>query len=170
MNNPNSKPGLKKRLTLTALTGAIAAAGIYHFVHHQAYSYEDTGVPTQTEMSPRLKKLFTRTKAVCFGRYVLDVPEEAQLILGYQEMPAKIITHENAAGKEKDLVDAFRRKTFIDRPEAEFTSLVAGPVPNSLLLRYFGSLYLKSRGSEGIRSFVPAGNHVFEFGWGSGRE
>src|SRR5438067_679757 len=144
MTSPNSKPGLKKRPTFTALVGFVAAAGLYLFVHHQAYSYEDTGVPTQTEMSPRLKKLFTRTKAVCFGRYVLDVPEEAQLILGYQEMPAKIITHENAAGKEKDLVEAFRKKTFLDRPEAEFTSLIAGVVPNSLLLRYFGSPYLKS--------------------------
>lgn len=170
MNNPISKSESKKRLIFTALAGIIATTSLYLFLHHQAYSYEDTGVPTQTEMSPRLKKLFAKTKAVCFGRYVLDVPEEAQLILGYQEMPAKIITHENATGKEKDLVEAFRKMALIEDPEAEFTSVVAGPVPNSLLLRYFGSPYLKSRGSEGIRSFVPAGNHVFEFGWGSGRE
>lgn len=170
MNNPTSKPESKKRLIFTALAGVIATAGIYLFLHHQAYSYEDTGVPTQTEMSPRLKKLFARTKAVCFGRYVLDVPEEAQLILGNQEMPAEIVTHENAAGKEKDLVDAFRKATLMKRENAEFTSLSAGPVPNSLLLRYFGSPYLKSVGAEGIMSFVPAGNHVFEFGWGSGDE
>lgn len=170
MTSPISKPESKKRLIFTALAGVVAAAGLYLFLYHQAYSYEDTGVPTQTEMSPRLKKLFARTKAVCFGRYLLDVPEEAQLILGYQEMPAKIITHENANGKEKDLIEAFRKMALIEDPEAEFTSVVAGPVPNSLLLRYFGSPYLKSRGSEGIRSFVPAGNHVFEFGWGSGRE
>jgi len=127
-------------------------------------------VPTQTEMSPRLKKLFARTKAVCFGRYVLDVPEEAQLILGYQEMPAKIITHENATGKEKELVEAFRKETLMKRSEAEFSALAAGPVPNSLVQRYFASPYLKSVGGEGIISFVPAGNHVFEFGWGSGDE
>jgi len=170
MTCSNSKPGLKKRLTFTALAGVLAAAALYLFLHHQAYSYEDTGVPTQTEMSPRLKKLFAKTKSVCFGRYVLDLPEEARLILGYQEMPAKIITHENATGKQKDLVEAFRKEALIEDPEAEFTSIIAGPVPNSLLLRYFGSPYLKSRGSEGIRSFVSTGNHVFEFGWGSGRE
>lgn len=127
-------------------------------------------MPTQTEMSPRLKKLFAKTKAACFGRYVLDVPEEAQFILGYQEMPAKIITHENATGKEKDLVEAFRKETLKEDPEAEFATLIAGPVPNSLVQRYFASPYLKSVGGEGIISFVPAGNHVFEFGWGSGRE
>jgi hypothetical protein len=170
MTNPAPKRELKRRLILTGLAGFIAAAGLYLVLHHQAYSYEDTGVPTQTEMSPRLEKLFAKTKAICFGRYVLDVPEEAQLILGYQEMPAKIITHENAAGKEKDLVEGFRKKKLIERPEAEFTSLLPGPVPNSLLLRYFASPYLKSVGGEGIRSFVPAGNHVFEFGWGSGDE
>ncbi len=151
-------------------TGIIAAAGFYLFLHHQPYSYKDTGVPTQTEISPRLEKLFAKTKAVCFGRYVLDVPEEAQLILGYQEIPAKIITHEDAAGKEKELINAFRKATLIRRPEVEFTSVVEGPVQNSMLLRYFGSPYLKSVGSEGIRSFVRAGNHVFEFGWGSGDE
>jgi hypothetical protein len=170
MTSPTSKPELKKRLIFTTLAGAIAAASSYLFLHHQPYSYEDTGVPTQTEMSPRLKKLFASTKAVCFGRYVLDVPEEAQLILGYQEMPAEIITHENAAGKENDLAEAFRKETLIKRPEAEFASLLAGPVPNSLLLRYFGSPYLKSVGGEGIMSFIPAGSHVFEFGWGSGDE
>ena len=153
-----------------ALAGVIAAAGFYLYPHHQAYSYEDTGMPTQTEISPRLRKMFARTKAVCFGRYVLDIPEEAQFILGYQEMPAKIITHENAIGKENYLADAFRKDKLLNRPDAEFTSIVAGPVPNSLLLRYFGSPYLKSVGGEGIRSFVPAGNHVFEFGWGSGDE
>lgn len=170
MISPTSRPDAKNRPIFTALACVIAAVGLYLFLHHQAYSYEDTGVPTQTEMSPRLKKLFARTKAVCFGRYLLDVPEEAQLILGYQELPAKIITHENAAGKEKDLVEAFREQTLKERPEAEFSALVAGPVPNSLLLRYFGSPYLKSVGGEGIVNFIPAGNHVFEFGWGSGDE
>jgi len=170
MTSPISKPESKKRLIFTALAGVVAAAGLYLFLHHQAYSYEDTGVPTQTEMSPRLKKLFARTKAVCFGRYVLDVPEEAQLILGYQEMPAKIITHENAVGKEKDLVEAFRKETLMRRSKAEFSALATGPIPNSLVQRYFASPYLKSVGGEGIVSFVPAGNHVFEFGWGSGDE
>lgn len=163
-------PTPKKRLLLTALAGFIAAAALYLLFHHQAYSYEDIGVPTQTDMTPRLKKLFTRTKAVCFGRYVLNVPEEAQLVLGHQEMPAKIITHENAAGKEKDLVEAFRKATATNRSKAEFSALVAGPVPNSFVQRYFASPYLKSVGGEGIISFVPAGNHVFEFGWGSGDE
>ena len=170
MNNPISKSESKKRLIFTALAGIIATTSLYLFLHHQAYSYEDTGVPTQTEMSPRLKKLFTKTKTVCFGRYVLDVPEEAQLILGYQEMPAKIITHENAAGKEKNLVETFHKETLREDPEAEFASLAAGPIPNSLVQRYFASPYLKSVGGEGIISFVPAGNHVFEFGWGSGDE
>ena len=170
MNSPNSKPDLKSRLIFKVLAGTLAATALYLFLHHQPYSYKDTGVLTQTEMSPRLKKLFARTKAVCFGRYMLDVPEEAQLILGYQEIPAKIITHENAAGKEKDLVEAFRKEALIEDPEAEFASLLDGPVPNSLVQRYFASPYLKSVGGEGIISFVPAANHVFEFGWGSGDE
>ena len=125
---------------------------------------------TQSKMSPRLEEMFSKTKAVCFGRYVLEIPDDAQLIWGRQEMPAKIIIHENSAGKLHDLVDEFRRNKLTNRPDAEFTSIVAGPVPNSLLLRYFGSPYLKSIGGEGIRNFVVAGNHVFEFGWGSGDE
>ena len=34
------------------------------------------------ELSERLKPLFARTKQVCFGRYVLEVPQEAKLIWG----------------------------------------------------------------------------------------
>ncbi|WP_156328163.1 hypothetical protein [Massilia sp. WF1] len=75
---------------------------------------------------------------------MLDVTEEAQLNLGNQEKPAEIVTHEKAAGKEKDLADAFRKATLKKRENAEFTSLQPA-VPTSLLLPLLRQSYLKSR-------------------------
>ena len=34
------------------------------------------------KLSKRLEVLFLKTKIVCFGRYALEVPQEAQLISG----------------------------------------------------------------------------------------
>lgn len=170
MAPPLTKFNFKKSYIYAALAILAVAVGAYVVVNHQPYTYKETGVPAQVELSPRLQKLFAKTKTVCFGRYVLDVPEEAQLVFGYQEFPAKITTHKDAVGREKDLAEAFRTKFQGEHPKAEFTYADVGPVPNSWQLHFFGSPYLKKVGAEGIRNFVTAGKDVFEFGWGSGDE
>ena len=42
------------------------------------------------KLSKRLEVLFLKTKIVCFGRYALDVPQEAQLISGGTKILSEI--------------------------------------------------------------------------------
>lgn len=125
-------------------------------------------MPTQVEMTRKLKTLFSKTKQVCLGRYVLEVPAEARLTFGYQEFPAEIITHKNAAGKMKELAEEYLAHLKAEGDGAEMTYMDIGPVPNSLQLRYFESSYSKKINAQAALNYVTAGKHVFEYGWGSG--
>lgn len=127
-------------------------------------------MPNRIEPSRKLSELFSKTKDVCFGRYVLTVPAEAHLVFGYQEFPAKIITYKNAAGQAKNLADAYITKKKQERNDAEVTYFGPGAIPSSVQIRYFASAFLKREGAQGIRNFDQIGDHVFEYGWGSGDE
>lgn len=47
-----------------------------------SFAYKEKAVPETVNLSQRLQSLFNHTKVVCFGRYVLTVPHEAELIWG----------------------------------------------------------------------------------------
>lgn len=46
------------------------------------HSFKGKAVPETVKLSERLHALFVKTKLVCFGRYALEVPLEAELIWG----------------------------------------------------------------------------------------
>ena len=43
---------------------------------------ESLKTPNMTALSPRLLPLFEKTKTVCFGRFVVKVPESASVVYG----------------------------------------------------------------------------------------
>lgn len=127
-------------------------------------------MPNRIQPSQKLSELFAKTKDVCFGRYVLTVPAEAHLVFGPQEFPAEITIHKNAAGQAKQLADAYIIKLKQERNDAEVTYLGPGTIPSSIQIRFFASAFLKQEGAQGIRNFDQLGDHVFEYGWGSGED
>jgi hypothetical protein len=153
-----------------AITTFIVFLILLFFFHYQKYSYKERGVPNRIEPSQNLKKLFSKTKDVCFGRYILTVPIEARIAFGYQEFPAKIVTHKNSAGLAKKLADAYIVNLKKEDDDTEVTYLGPGAIPSSLQIRYFAGAFLKQEGAQGIRNFDQIGDHVFEYGWGSGEE
>ncbi|MGZ4974797.1 MAG: hypothetical protein ACXWDN_18725, partial [Limisphaerales bacterium] len=132
--------------------------------NYQKYSHKERGVPNRIEPSRKLSKLFSKTKDVCFGRYVLTVPAEARLVFGHQEFPAKITTHKNAAGRAKELADAYIANLKQEEGEAEVAYFGPGPISSSVQIRFFADALLKQEGAQGIRNFDQIGDHVFEYG------
>nr|WP_311526760.1 T6SS immunity protein Tli4 family protein [uncultured Ralstonia sp.] len=119
-------------------------------------------------MSPRLQKLFAKTKQVCFGRYVMEVPAEAELLWGFQEFPGKIITHVGEASQLKKMAEAYRASELAKSKTAEITYFGPGPADNSLQIRSFENKNAKAYGDEDTYTFVTAGPHLFE--WSGGRK
>jgi hypothetical protein len=169
MNKFNRRGFGKARIRVAAIT-FIAFLTLLFLFNYQKYSYKEQGVPNRIEPSRKLSELFSKTKDVCFGRYILTVPAEAHLVFGYQEFPGKIITHKNAAGQAKHLADAYIVKLKQEDDDTEVVYLGPGAIPSSLQIRFFAGAFLKREGAQGIRNFDQIGDHVFEYGWGSGDE
>jgi hypothetical protein len=165
-----NRRGSRKAGTRISAITFIAFLIVLFLLNYQKYSYKEQGVPNKIESSRKLNELFSKTKEVCFGRYILTVPAEARLVFGYQEFPAGITTHKNAAGQAKNLADAFVVDLKKERNDAEVTYLGPGTIPSSVQIRFFASAFLKQEGAQGVRNFDQLGDHVFEYGWGSGEK
>jgi hypothetical protein len=159
----------KARIHVTGIISIAFLILLFSF-NYQKYSYKEHGVPNRIALSGKLNALFSKTKNVCFGRYILTVPAEARLVFGYQEFPAKIITHKNVAGRAKELADAYIVNLKQEEHEAEVAYFGPGTIPSSIQIRFFADALLKQEGAQGIRNFDQIGDHVFEYGWGSDDE
>nr|WP_315200021.1 T6SS immunity protein Tli4 family protein [uncultured Aquabacterium sp.] len=114
--------------------------------------------------SPRIDKLFEKTKPVCFGRFVIDVPDMAVIAQGPQAFGPRIESLPNDAAslatKAKAMREVVQAKArTIDR--AEVISLSPGPTKGSWVLRYWESDTAKEVGLQNATGFLVAGPHGF---------
>ncbi len=82
---------------------------------------------TKPMNSPKIDKLFEKTKPVCFGRFVIDVPVEARVLHGTPVFGGSIETLENAA---KDL------HKFANDKRKELEAIKHEEEPGSLLREF----------------------------------
>lgn len=113
---------------------------------------------------PRIDKLFEKTRAVCFGRFVMDVPLAAQLVPGPQAFGSRIESLQNdvkgLSKRARAKRDEIRAKTqTIDR--AEVVSLNDGPTAGSWTLRYWDDEISKRVGLQDIVGYLAAQPHGF---------
>ncbi|GAB3428627.1 T6SS immunity protein Tli4 family protein [Massilia solisilvae] len=64
-------------------------------------------VPNMTQLTPRLKPLFEKTKTVCFGRFLVDVPDSTTVIWGEVDIPLGISVYPGGAEHVKTLAQKF---------------------------------------------------------------
>ncbi|MDF0604332.1 T6SS immunity protein Tli4 family protein [Neisseriaceae bacterium TC5R-5] len=113
------------------------------------------------ELSVRLQRLFAQTKPVCFGRYVMDVPVETELLWGFQEAPSKITVYANEVAALKEHIKNYQAKILATDKTAEITYVGSGPTATSWEIRYFRDDTAKEYKSEAAYTFVTAGQHLF---------
>lgn len=122
------------------------------------YVYKENAMSASVEMSDRLKRLFANTKLVCFGRYALEVPMEAQLIYG---RVGDVDVVESHAYNIKEIAASAltNAENENDEIEIEFN----GPVPacDSWQIRYYPSQSKKEQGALMFETFVRKGEYVF---------
>lgn len=114
--------------------------------------------------TPRIDKLFERTKAVCFGRFVMDVPVTAVAAPGPQAFGPDIESLPNGAGSLVRIARARRdeisaKALTIDK--AEVISFVGGPTSGSWVLTYWEDDIAKKVGVQRATGFLAAGPHAF---------
>jgi hypothetical protein len=128
------------------------------------YSYQEKAVPEPIKFTPRLEKLFSETKLVCFGRYALRVPAEAQVIMGSAWFPADIETFSGGLHAVKSEVEEYIAKLKSDDDTAEITYNNEGPIPNSWQLRYYEGETAREYGLHFFNTYITKGDVTFVLG------
>jgi hypothetical protein len=129
-----------------------------------SYSYKENAVPETVELSERLQTLFAKTKIVCFGRYALTVPQEAELIWGSASIGGaiKIITGGPEGSERRVTEDIAKIKRESDT--AEITYNREGPVHASWQIRYYESDLDKKYKLHFFDTYVNKGDMTFILG------
>jgi hypothetical protein len=70
--------------------------------------------PNMTALTPRLQSMFEKTKTVCFGRFIVDVPSSATVVWGDADVPLGVSVYSGG----RDEVKAMAQK-FIDELKSE---------------------------------------------------
>lgn len=115
----------------------------------------------------RIQQVFAKTKTVCIGRFLIDVPEQSVVVYGPSEIPWPIITHIGKA-KEKDAMVAARlleieaEKRFATGPLRDKAALIGtvidGGSPGQKII--FGVSKASGRIYR-IDSYVTSGDSLF---------
>ena len=70
--------------------------------------------PNMTALTPRLQPLFEKTKTVCFGRFMVDVPASATIVWGGTDVPLGVTIYHDGVEEVKGLA-----RKFIDELKSE---------------------------------------------------
>ena len=115
-------------------------------------------------LSSRLQALFTKTKLVCFGRYALEVPQEAELTIGRISIPDDVEVMNGGAQEIKSRVAMDIAKLKQNDRTAEITYDREGPIEGSWQLRYYESEAAKEFGLHFFTTYVNKGEFTFILG------
>jgi len=156
----NTKPLPKRGAILAAaLIVLVSLLGRFH-----SYTYKETAVPDPVKLSPRLQALFEKTKILCFGRYAIEVPLEAQLIPGNAVLDDGIEVVAGGLEKAKRLADEQVGKLKWEHRTAEITYVGPGPIDDSWQVRYFEDKHKKERNALFFDTYISKGEITFVLG------
>jgi hypothetical protein len=148
--------------------GAIVAISLVVLVslfgNSRTYVYKETAVPEPVKLSPRLQALFEKTKILCFGRYAIEVPLEAQLVWGGASFPSDIAILSGGIEKAKRTTEEKIAKLKRANSTADITYNGPGPIDDSWQLRYYESESAKKFALYFFETYISKGDLTFVLG------
>lgn len=151
-----------KRTMLAGCAALLVAASL--MTCSKTYAYKENAVPEPVALSQRLKNLFEETKLVCFGRYALTIPREAQVVWGSASFPSRIDLFKGDQNTIKELVAKDIAKLKFADDDAEITYNGAGPIEDSWQIRYYESKAAKQLNLHFFNTYVNKGDLIFLLG------
>ena len=127
----------------------------------RSYHYKEIAVPEPVKLSKRLEAIFAKTKLVCFGRYALKVPQEAQLVWGSIWIPSPVEVFPRGAEARDRLVQADIAEIKRFERTAEITFEAGEPSAGSHQIRYFEDKFAKRDGALLFKTYGERGDFIF---------
>lgn len=144
---------------------ALLTIAIIAMAFLSAYAKKNTDMENMMtgnfKLSKRLETLFFKTKIVCFGRYALEVPQEAQLISGGTIILSEIKTILGGITEKNERIAEEIEKIKKSDPTSEIIYDGKGPIENSWQLQYYDGKFSKEDGDLFFKTYVIKGNHIF---------
>ena len=120
-----------------------------------------------TIMPSRLQPLFEKTRTVCFGRFLVDVPDTATVVFGPTDVDWAIYYYPGEAGKlaqyvTKQLIEVEKHRDYLRKGSdfldinAMFGTVIDGDVAGQKLV--FGSV---NHIFYSIYSYIPVGDDLY---------
>lgn len=96
-------------MKITALTHASLVAAVTTMVLMTACDRNPSQwkTPNMTTLTPRLQPMFEKTKTVCFGRFMVDVPSTAIVVWGGSDVPLGVTIHPDGVNRVNALAQKF---------------------------------------------------------------
>lgn len=111
-----------------------------------------------------LEILFSKTKILCFGRYAITVPIEAELISGGVSFPSKIeIIKGGILEKNKKIKEDIENIKYQNNT-AEIAYNGIGPIENSWQIQYYDGKFSKEDGNLYFKTYIEKGDLIFTLG------
>ncbi|WP_226939505.1 T6SS immunity protein Tli4 family protein [Janthinobacterium rivuli] len=151
----NNKIAKKFFLTITVI------AMIFLSAYAKKNSAKETIMPGNFKLSKRLETLFSKTKIVCFGRYAVEVPQEAQLISGGTILLSEIKTIPGGIAEKNESIEEEIEKIRKNNRTSEIIYNGKGPVENSWQLQYYDGKFSKEDGDLFFKTYVMKEKHIF---------
>ena len=121
-------------------------------------------MPEPVKLSQRLQAMFSKTKLVCFGRYAIEVPQEAELVWGGVSIPSRLEIFKSGVGESQRLVTAEIAKIKYKERTAEITYAGEEPLAESWQIRYFQNKFAKEDKQLFFNTYVDKGTFIFVSG------
>ena len=118
-----------------------------------------------TTLSPRLEQIFSKTKPVCFGRFIIDVPATANVVFGRMTIDFEVSHFTDEAGMADEHIAKqllkLEEEKFVTRRMNTSDSLYGKVVDDGVP----GQKTFVGAGSDSYRlsSYVPIGADLFVF-------
>jgi hypothetical protein len=156
----NTKPFLKRSAILAATLIVLVSL----FGNSRSYTYKESAVPAPVKLSPRLQALFEKTKILCFGRYAIEVPQEAQLVWGSASFPSEVRITSGDLNEAKRVVEEkiTSLKRAADTADVKYSG--PGPIDDSWQIRYYEDDLSKKYDLYFFNTYVSKGNLTFVLG------
>ena len=156
----NTMPFLKRGAMFAALLIVLVSL----VGNSRTYTYKETAVPEPVKLSPRLRALFEKTKILCFGRYAIEVPQEAQLVWGSASFPSDIDIISGGIEKAKRTAEEKIAKLRLEEDTAEITYNGPGPIDESWQIRYYEDKVAKKYDLYFFETYVTKAKLTFVLG------
>lgn len=111
-----------------------------------------------------VRTLFAKTKPVCFGRFVIDVPEDTQILWGRAAFGGDIeVLVDQSQNVRRLISDKERQVMASGESDPEIIESRKGDFGDSYRLAFWEDKFAKQVGLESIWTYIVSQSHVFTY-------